>query len=209
MRYVLIPGASATPWHWHPVTEGLRARGDEVIAVDLPCEDPSAGLAAYVDTVVEAIPDGEDVVLVAHSFGGFIAPLVCDRLPVRELVLVAAMVPRPGERPAEWWPSTGHTFVQGEADPFFHDLPAEFAAEARRQLRTQSDGPMNDPCTFERWPEVPTRAVIASDDLLFPPDFLRPVTTERLGFEPDEVPGSHFPMLGQAEALIEYLQAGR
>jgi hypothetical protein len=50
-----------------------------------------------------------------------------------------------------------------------------------------------------------TRAVVATDDLLFPPDFLRRVTCERLGFVPDEVPGAHFPMLGQPVAVVDYL----
>ena len=69
----------------------------------------------------------------------------------------------------------------------------------------QSDGPMNDPCAIDAWPDVPTRAVIAADDLLFPADFLRRVTRERLGFVPDEVPGGHFPMLGQPLAVVDYL----
>lgn len=35
------------------------------------------------------------------------------------------------------------------------------------------------------------------------------MTTERLGFAPDELPGSHFPMLGQADAMLEYLLPNR
>jgi pimeloyl-ACP methyl ester carboxylesterase len=205
MRFVLIPGARSTSWHWHPVTDGLRARGHEVIPVDLPCDDPSAGLTEYVDTVVSAVPGTEEVVVAAHSLGGFTAAMVCDRLPVHELVLVAAMVPAPGERVNEWWANTGYEWVEEDVDTFFHDLPAEFAAEARRQLRTQSDRPMNDPCAITAWPEVPTRAVIARDDLLFPADFLRRVTRERLGITPDEVPGGHFPMLGHPDAVVDYL----
>ncbi|MFF0265997.1 alpha/beta fold hydrolase [Kribbella sp. NPDC004536] len=208
MRFVLIHGAASRPWHWHPVTAELRSRGHEVIPVDLPCDNPSAGLPQYVDTVVDAVPEGEDVVLVAHSLGGFTGTLVCERLPVREFVLVAGMVPAPGERIAEWWGNTGYVWVDEEVDAFFHDLPPEFADEARRQLRTQSAGPMNDPCAFETWPTVPTRAVIARDDLLFPAEFLRRVTRERLGFAPHEIPGAHFPMLGQPDAVVDYLLNG-
>ncbi|GAA3079885.1 pimeloyl-ACP methyl ester carboxylesterase [Kribbella aluminosa] len=208
MRFVLIPGAASTSWHWHRVTAELRSRGYDVIPVDLPCDDPSAGLPQYVDTVVNAVPGDEEVVLVAHSLGGFTGTLACERLPVREFVLVAAMVPAPGERIADWWGNTGYDWVDGDVDAFFHDLPPEFAAEARRQLRTQSDRPMNDPCAFEDWPDVPTRAVIARDDLLFPAEFLRRVTQERLGFAPDEVPGAHFPMLGRPAAVVDYLLRG-
>ena len=46
-------------------------------------------------TVVDAIADRTGLVLVAQSFGGFTAPLVCERVPVGLMVLVAAMIPRP------------------------------------------------------------------------------------------------------------------
>ncbi|WP_406049787.1 alpha/beta fold hydrolase [Kribbella sp. NBC_00889] len=101
MHYVLIPGAACTSWHWHPVTDELRRRGHTVTPVDLPCDDPTAGLEQYVDTVVGAVPHGEEVVLAAHSLGGFTGVMACERLPVREFVLVAAMVPAPGERISE------------------------------------------------------------------------------------------------------------
>lgn len=206
MRFVLIPGAGCTSWHWHPVTDELRRRGHEVIAVDLPCDDPRAGLAAYVDVVLDAVPAGDEVVVAAHSLGGFTGAMVCERLPVREFVLVAAMVPAPGERIQDWWANAGYvSSADDDTDTFFHDLPADFAAEARRQLWAQSDRPMGDACAIERWPDVRTRAVIGRDDLLFPADFLRRVTRERLGFDPDEVPGAHFPMLGHPQVLADYL----
>ena len=57
-----------------------------------------AGLPEYARTVVEAIGDRDDVVVVAQSFGGFTAPLVADLVPLRALVLVTAMIPAPGRR---------------------------------------------------------------------------------------------------------------
>jgi alpha/beta hydrolase family protein len=42
--YVLIHGAGAVGWYWHLVEAELRARGHDVVAPDLPCEDDSAGL---------------------------------------------------------------------------------------------------------------------------------------------------------------------
>src|SRR5688572_23642642 len=103
--YVLIPGAGSGPWYWHRVTPQLEALGHEVVAVDLPVDDDSAGLAEYTDVALDAIGDrgGDGLVLVAQSMGGFTAPLVAARRPADLLVLVAAMVPRPGETGAEWW----------------------------------------------------------------------------------------------------------
>lgn len=58
--------------------------------------------------MVETVGDRTDLVVVGHSFGGFTAPLVADRLPVDVLVLVAGMIPSPGEAPGDWWESTGY-----------------------------------------------------------------------------------------------------
>ena len=110
--YVLIPGAGSTSWYWHLVRPELDRRGHEVVAVDLPCDDDSAGFPEYADVVVDAIGDRSDVILVAQSLAGFTAPLVCDRVAVRLIVLVAAMVPAPGESAGEWWANTGQEQAQ-------------------------------------------------------------------------------------------------
>jgi hypothetical protein len=64
------------------------------VTIDLPRDDDSAGLNEYARTVVDAISDRTGLVLVAQSFGGFTASLVCERVPVDLMVLVAAMIPR-------------------------------------------------------------------------------------------------------------------
>jgi pimeloyl-ACP methyl ester carboxylesterase len=93
-------------WYWHFVEAGLRERGHEVVAPDLPCDDDLADLRDYADTVVDAIGDRSDLVVVGQSYGGFTAPLVADRLQAQALVLVAGMIPVAGEAPADWWDST-------------------------------------------------------------------------------------------------------
>jgi hypothetical protein len=67
----------------------------------------NAGLDDYADIVVRAIGEQSNVILVAQSLGGFIAPLVCARAAVRMLVFVNAMIPRPGETAGAWWENTG------------------------------------------------------------------------------------------------------
>ena len=91
--FVLIHGAGDVGWYWHLVDAELRARGHDSISPDLPCDDDSAGLPEYADTVADAIGDRTDLVVVAQSLGGFTAPLVCDRVAVDLLVLVAPMIP--------------------------------------------------------------------------------------------------------------------
>ena len=74
--YVLIPGAGGDTWYWHLLEPELRGRDRDVVAIDLPADDESAGLAEYADAVVEAIGDRVGIILVAQSLGGFTAPLV-------------------------------------------------------------------------------------------------------------------------------------
>jgi pimeloyl-ACP methyl ester carboxylesterase len=100
--YALIHGGGDVGWYWHLVESELRERGHEVVAPDLPCEDESAGWSEYANAVIEAIGDRENVVVVAQSLGGFTAPIVAERRPVDLLVLVAAMVPLPGETFDDW-----------------------------------------------------------------------------------------------------------
>ena len=104
--FVLIPGAGGIAWYWHRVVPLLEEARHEVIAVDLPGDDPKAGLSVYADRAVEAIGT-RHVILVAQSLGGFTAPLVCERVRVRMLVFVNAMIPAPGETPGEWGDNPG------------------------------------------------------------------------------------------------------
>ena len=79
-RFILIPGAGGVAWYWHRVVPLLEAATHEAIAVDLPGDDPKAGLKDYADRVVAAIGARGDLIVVAQSLGGFTAPLVCDLL---------------------------------------------------------------------------------------------------------------------------------
>jgi pimeloyl-ACP methyl ester carboxylesterase len=223
--YVLIHGASSDSWYWHLVVPMLRERGHDVVAVDLPSDDDSAGLSEYADAVVGAIGDRTDLILVAQSMAGFTAPLVCDRIPVTLLVLVAAMVPLPDEPPGEWWANTGWEQArteeaarhgnpgEGNFDPmvtFFHDVAPNVVAEAMaRGERAQSGTPFEKPWPLPAWPDVPTRFILCRDDRFFPADFMRRVVRQRLGITPDEMDGGHLPALARPKELVERLEAYR
>src|SRR5437016_11711025 len=115
--YVLIHGSGDSAFYWHLVVPLLRERGHEVVAPDLPCDDGSAGLSEYADSVVEAIGDRSELVVVAQSFGAFTAPLVSDRVPVELMILEAGMIPLPGEKGEEWLANTGYEQAAREQDP--------------------------------------------------------------------------------------------
>jgi pimeloyl-ACP methyl ester carboxylesterase len=209
--YVLIHGAGGDSWYWHLVTPQLHALGHDVVAVDLPCDNDRAGLDEYVHCVLDAVGPRRGVIVVAQSLGSFTATIVCDLVPVDLLILVAAMVPAPGESPGAWWANTGHVFPDpfDPAEVFAHDVPAEVSAELPSHLRAQSDRPFADPWPLARWPDVPTRFLLCRDDRFFPADFQRRVVRERLGFEPDEMPGGHLPALAHPGELVRRLEGYR
>src|SRR5919197_6327580 len=147
--FALIHGAGDVGWYWHLVEAELRERGHDTVAPDLPCDDDSAGLPEYADAVAEAIAGRTDLVVVAQSFGGFTAPLVCERVPVNLLVLLAPMIPAPEEAPADYWRNTRYEDeVRDRYDDaialFYQDVPPELASEALRRSRTQSEARMGE-----------------------------------------------------------------
>ena len=215
--YVLIHGAGDSAFYWHLLTPELRERGHEVVAMDLPCDDESAGLSEYTDTVVDAIGDRIELVLVAQSFGAFTAPLVCAQVPVELMVLVAGMVPLTGEKGEEWSANTGHEEAareqrvddDSELAVFYHDVTPELAAEALRRGRAQAETPGLEPWPLDAWPDVPTRYLLCRDDRLFGAEWMRGVVRERLGITPDEIDGGHCPALSRPRELADRLEAYR
>ena len=209
--FALIHGAGDVGWYWHLVQAELLERGDDAVAPDLPCDDDTAGLNEYADAVVRAIGRRSPVIVVAQSSGGFTAPLVCERVPVELMVLVAPMIPAPGEAPNDYWSNTGYgDEITGEYEDdialFYQDVAPELAAEALRRARAQSEARMGEPSPLKAWPDVPTRVLLCRDDHLFPPSFVRRVARERLGIVPDEMDGGHTPALSHPRELADLLE---
>jgi len=221
---VLIPGAGGLGWYWHLVQRDLRDRGYDTLAIDLAAHGQT-GLPAYADVVVDAIGDRTDVALVAQSFGAFTVPLVCRRVATRLLVLVNAMIPRPGETPGEWWDNVGfeqartaaaarHGYsAEFDLDTYFmHDVPDDLVAQMHARAASQLDESFDDVCAFDAWPAVASHAVAGREDRFFPLELQERVARERLGVEPTVVPGGHLAALSRpkplADTIAGYLDDG-
>ena len=204
--FALIHGGGGSAWDWHLVVPELRERGQQVVAVDLPSDDESAGWWDYADAVVDAIGYRSDLVVVGHSLGGFTAPLVCARVPVDLVVLLAAMIPAPGELFSDWWTNTGYR-ESGYKDVFYHDIAPELAAEARRRERDESSRALREPWPLPTWPEVRTKYLLCREDRMFPAVWARRHARERLGIEPDEIDGGHYVTLSRPRMLADRLAA--
>lgn len=219
--FILVPGGGGDAWDWHRLVPELERLGHRAIAVTLPAADDAAGWAEYADVIAAAGGTPNDRVVVAHSLGGFSASLACDRMRVELLVLLNAMVPRPGETGAQWGADVGSAEAQREylreiglsaADAeddeilYYHDVPAQVVQEARRRQPHQSWTPMTQPWPLTAWPDVPTRVLAGRDDRLFPARFQRRVARERLGIEADEMDGGHMLALSRPAQLAARLE---
>lgn len=207
--FAFIHGAGDVGWYWHLVRAELHRHGHDAVAPDLPIEDDNAGLSRYADVVVDAIGGRHDVVVVAQSFGGYTAPIVAERIGARLIVLVAGMVPSPGESAEEMFANTGWQPERHEDSSarsvFYHDVPSDLADEALTHERRQSDTPGTQPWPLPAWPEIPTRFVLCRNDRFFHARWLRPLVRDRLGIDPDEIESGHCPALSRPGELATLL----
>jgi pimeloyl-ACP methyl ester carboxylesterase len=222
MHYVLLPGAGGAGWIWHRVVPLLEAAGHTAVALDLPADDPEAGLPEYVELALAACAYEEDVVVVGQSLGGFTAVMTADRLvaahrPPCELVFLNAMVPLPGETPGDWWEAVdqgaamtaaaeaGGWPTEFDLDTYFlHDVPAEVFARSPAQ-RNEDDVVFASVCDVAAWPDVPTRVLAGAHDRFFPLALQQRVARERAGVEAEVVPGGHLAALSYPDELAAAL----
>ncbi|HEX7459952.1 MAG TPA: alpha/beta hydrolase [Acidimicrobiales bacterium] len=217
--FILVPGAGgiATPY-WRRVSSSLQRSGHRAFPVDLPGSSPDAGLPEYSALVADAIQDTADPVVVAQSLGAFAAVMACSHVQARSLVLVNAMVPAPGETPGEWWGATGAVAARtlaarsrGYTDEFelatyfLHDLNPDDAAAVLADPGHEADIVFGQPCAVDTWPEIPTAAIVGSDDRLFPLEFQQQLLVDRAGVTPVVMPGGHLLALANPDGLTEAL----
>ena len=144
--------------------------------------------------------------VVGHSLGGFTAPLVCARIPVDLLVLVAAMIPSPGELFADWWANTGY---EGAGTTTSSTTTSLRSLRPRRggENGTRASKALQEPWPLEAWPDTPTRYLLCRDDRMFPAAWARRHARERLGIDPDEMDGGHYISLSRPRELADRLAA--
>jgi pimeloyl-ACP methyl ester carboxylesterase len=177
--YVLIHGAGDSAFYWHLLAPELRERGHEVVTMDLPCDDESAGLSEYADTVGMVPLPGEKGEDWLANTGYESAAREQDVADSSEIAV------------------------------FYHDVAPALAAEALSRGRDQAETPGLEPWPLDAWPDVPTKHLLCRDDRLFPAGWMGEVVRERLGITPDEIDGGHCPALSRPKELAERLEAYR
>lgn len=214
--FVLIHGGGSSSWDWHLVVPKLEEAGHRALAVDLPVEEPGLSLVDYAESVSAQLDaakgdssdgDGDQLVIVGHSLGGFTAALVAERLDADGLVYVAGMIPKPGETMQEWWDATGHSAlgVDSEDEQVFYNLvPDDLVVDAKAHAREETGSWMDAP-----WPgvgrETRTGFIAAQDDLFFPLEFAQQHARDRAGVEAVVIPGGHYVAIGAPDPLAKAL----
>ncbi len=218
----LVHGAWHGPWVWEWLAPALEVRGHHPVAVTLPSDDVDKGLDDYARAVADALGDAEDVVLVGHSLGGLTVPLVPALRPVTRIVLVAALVPRPGQslidqlrgedrgillpgnagRSTDGDKRTAWTDAAVAIEVLFHDVDPIDAAAAFTRLRPQAAKPQVEPTPLGTWPDVPTEYLVCAQDRMIDPDYQR-----RQPFTQRMLASGHSPMLSQPWELARLLCA--
>jgi len=177
VTFGLVHGAYHGSWCWERLTPELERQGHRVLTVELPTEDPQAGAAEYAAVALTAFGGaGDDLVVVGHSLGGLTIPLIAAARPVRRLIFVAGMLPRPGKSQEEvvsaepdmvlpgpeggaYRGPGGETRWRPEAAAhwFFADCTADVAAWAASRLRGQCWKITREVTPLSAWPAVPWR----------------------------------------------------
>ena len=227
--YALIHGAWHGAWCWDPLLPELQRRGHRAVAVDLPCDDPAATTMDNAQLVADSLTDApdDDVVVVGHSLGGITAVVVPLLRPVRKVVLLAALVPRPGRSLGDVMASEPDTTTEefnavprhvGDggavswdpeiAAPFFYRACDPKTAQwAASKLRTQVWTTSREPCPLDKWPACELTSIICTEDELLTQAWSHRIAREVLGVDPLELPGGHFPMLAIPTQLAGALTA--
>lgn len=227
MKLVLVHGSYHGAWCWDRLTSELEKLGHEVTAVDLPISDPAAGAGEYADAIEAQVDWTEPPVLIGHSTAGLTIPIVAARRAVRQLVFLAAMLPKPGmsaneQRASEPIDGTTPLTTAGWTDVgdgvwmvgpntatemFFQDAAPLDAAWAVAQLKPQAYLAMNEVTPLTAWPDVPSVYIACRDDRAVNIEWARLAARERLGTEALEIDGGHSPFITRPMELAALIDS--
>ena len=153
-------GASGTSASMKPFVDGLRRRGVEASAIDLPKRKAEEALPAFH----RVVPDDPTTVVGGHSYGGRVASLAAAEpgSPYAALILFSFPLHPPGS-PDRTAARTAHfpdigcpaLFLSGESDPF-----------ARIELLRDAVGRLGGPVELHTYPKVGHGLLPVLDDAL-------------------------------------------
>ena len=214
--FALIHGGGHGAWCWERVQRALAQAGHVGVAIDAPIEDETNGASDWARAVVESLAAvDEPVVIVGHSLGGLVVPLIAAMRPTSRMIFLSAALPRPGksyndqrqEEPDITPPYVGENNGLNK-ERFYNTCSPEDADWAMSRLRHQSPRIFEEVTPLTAWPAIPADYIVSTEDHAISPDWGRRAARERLGTEAHVIVGSdHSPMLNRPAEVAQLLIA--
>jgi pimeloyl-ACP methyl ester carboxylesterase len=229
---VLVHGAWADASSWNPVASALQSQGFTVLAPPNLLRGVATD-AAYIASFLAQRTSGP-VVLVGHSYGGFVITNAgTGGGDVRALVYVDAFMPDDGENTFQILGGSGSALAvpdpttvldlvgypgapEGDAEAFLkpdtvHQSFAQDLPEADRWLIAAGQRPITlsantTGSVTSAWKKLPSWTVVGTEDRVIPPDVQRRMA-ERAGATVTEVTASHVSMVSHPQASIDAILA--
>jgi pimeloyl-ACP methyl ester carboxylesterase len=229
---VLVHGAWADASSWNAVATALRGQGLTVLAPPNLLRGVATD-APYISSFVAQRTSGP-VVLVGHSYGGFvITNAATEGGVVKALVYVDAFVPDEGETVFQILGESGSALdvpdpttvldlvgypggPEGDLEAFLkpdtvHGSFAQDLSEADRWLIVETQRPITlgantTPSGVGAWTSLPSWAVVGTEDRVIPPDTQRRMA-ERAGATITDADGSHVSMVSRPQVTIDAIVA--
>ncbi len=213
---VFVHGLWADGSSWNKLINPLVDQGYEVISV----QNPTTSLEDDVTTTKRAIDRaGGDVILVGHSWGGFVITEVGVDPRVKALVYIAAFAPDKGETAASLGKSAAPTILSGfiqNANGYL-TLSREGVAKAFAGDLTQKEQDVvyavqqpafqkvfGDPGVNAAWKTKPSWYVVSSEDNAINPD-LEKRMAKRANAKTTILKSSHVAMLSKPSEVLDVI----
>jgi pimeloyl-ACP methyl ester carboxylesterase len=216
MTFALVHGAWHGAWCFELLEQELRQRGESTISMDLPIDDPDLDASDYARTVVDATAELDDeIVLVGHSMGGLVIPLVPELRPIRQLIYLSGAIRPPGSPtavklagpPLKSEPDERGLLVpdrDSAIEQFYPDVEPALAEWAAAQLRPQNLKVVRGLGPATAWPVLPVAAIVGTKDI-WQLDHYQQTCRDLLGVEAILIEGGHSPFLSRPGELAELL----
>jgi pimeloyl-ACP methyl ester carboxylesterase len=216
MTFALVHGAFHGAWCFELLEEELHQRGESTVSMDMPIDDPDLGAADYATVVTDSLKDVDDeIILLGHSMGGLVIPLVAALRPVRQLIYLSGAIRPPGQTTAvklAGQPITSAVDERGcliadhdsAIEQFYPDVESTLAEWAVSMLRPQSPKPIREVGPDTPWPELPVAAIVGTEDIWLL-DHYQQTCRDLLDIEAILIPGGHSPFLAQPGELADLL----
>lgn len=210
----LIHGGAHGAWCWKFVIDELDAMGHRGIAMDLPTADEAAGARAWANVAIDALAEvQESIVIVGHSIGGLVVPLIAEARPTSRMIFVSAGLPVIGmshnqqklQDPEMVPPYVGENSGLNK-ERFYNACSPELAEWAYSRLRPQSARIFEEVTPLTAWPSVPISYITCGLDRAVNPAWGSRAALERFGVTAYKLVGAdHSPMLSQPKELTRLL----